>query len=165
MIQTVKNNPKKSGAAAIGGVLVAAATLIAPWEGYYGRTYKDIVGVPTVCYGETDKGPVEEGRHRTFTKKECLDMLAGSLPKYAEGIKRCMKGDWPELVQVAGISLAYNVGVGAVCKSTFMRLGNAGDFKGACNALTKFNRAGGRVVKGLSNRRADERRVCLEGIR
>jgi lysozyme len=137
MIQTVKNNPKKSGAAAIGGVLVAAATLIA----------------------------VEEGRHRTFTKKECLDMLAGSLPKYAEGIKRCMKGDWPELVQVAGISLAYNVGVGAVCKSTFMRLGNAGDFKGACNALTKFNRAGGRVVKGLSNRRADERRVCLEGIR
>lgn len=146
------------------GVLVAAATLIQPFEGYFGRTYRDIVGVPTVCYGETDKAAVAEGRRHTFTKAECKDMLIKRLPEYDAGFMRCVHRSIPDSVHVAGISLAYNVGVGAVCKSTFVRRINAGDFRGACDAMTRFNRAGGRVVKGLVNRRAQERRVCLEGL-
>ncbi len=41
---------------------------------------------------------------------------------------------------------------------------NAGDIRGACDALLAWNKAGGRVVQGLTNRRQDERRLCLEGL-
>lgn len=145
-------------------VLASAAVLIAPFEGYRDRTYRDVVGVPTVCYGETDRAAVRAGLRRTFTHAECLDMLAKSLPKYDAALMRCVRGSMPDSVHIAGISLAYNVGGGAVCRSTFVRLINAGDFRGACNALARFNRAGGRVIPGLVRRRAKERAVCLEGI-
>lgn len=146
------------------GVAVAAAALVASWEGYYGKTYNDIVGVPTVCYGETEKSAVAEGRKRTFTKAECLEMLQQSLKKYDDGFMRCVKRPIPDSVHIAGISFTYNVGIGGACKSSFVRKINAGDFKGACDALLLWNKAGGRVVKGLDNRRRDERRVCLEGL-
>lgn len=172
--------PRTTGAL-IGGVLAGAVALISPWEGYFGRTYKDIVGVPTVCYGETDKVAVAEGRKREFTKPECLDMLAKRLPEYDAGFMRCVKRPIPDSVHIAGISLAYNVGVGGACRSTFVRKINSGKFvgtcstpealeentndcRGACDALLSWNRAGGRVVKGLDNRRHAERIVCLQGL-
>jgi lysozyme len=51
------------------------------------------------------------------------------------------------------LSLAYNVGTGAACGSTAARLARAGKFAESCLAMTRFNRAGGRVVKGLKLRR------------
>lgn len=154
------------GAGAGAGVLTAAAILIAPWEGYYGRTYNDIVGVPTVCYGETDAEPVAEGRIRTFTKAECLQMLADSLPKYYDGMIACMKKPdaVPDSVKVAGTSMTYNIGIRAVCKSTFMREINAENYYNACKAMLKFDMAGGKVIPGLKNRRMSEERKCEEGI-
>jgi len=50
-------------------------------------------------------------------------------------------------------------------RSTALRRLNAGDISGACEALTWFDRAGGRVIRGLQNRRADEYRLCMEGVR
>ncbi|MDQ2080463.1 lysozyme [Xanthobacteraceae bacterium Astr-EGSB] len=164
MLQTVKKHPGKSATAA--AVMMAAAAFITPWEGVRLTTYKDIVGVDTVCIGETDKAAVAEGKRRAYTPTECRDMLVRRLPDYDTGFMRCVtRADIPVSVHVAGISLAYNVGTGAVCKSTFVRLVNAGDFAAACDALLMFNRAGGRVVKGLDNRRRAERDYCLAGLR
>jgi lysozyme len=159
----MKHKKKIIGATA-GAVMAAAAALVAPWEGFYGKTYRDIVGVPTVCYGETDKAAVEEGRKRTFTQAECLKMLQDRLPEYDVGFKRCITREIPSSVHIAMVSAAYNIGVGGMCKSTMVRRINVGDFRGACDALLGWNRAGGRVVKGLDNRRKAERRVCLEGL-
>jgi GH24 family phage-related lysozyme (muramidase) len=146
-------------------VIVSAVALIAPHEGYFGRTYRDIVNVPTVCYGETDKAAVAEGRVHTFTKAECLDMLQRRLPEYDAGLMRCIKRpDLPASVHVAGLSFTYNVGIGGACRSSFVRLINAGQYRAACNSLMRWNRAGGREVRGLTNRRADERRVCLQDL-
>jgi len=147
-----------------GAVAAAAASLVAAWEGYYGNTYRDIVGVPTVCYGETEKAAVEAGRQRTFTKAECLSMLQQSLKKYDDGFMACVTRDIPDSVHIAGISFTYNVGIAGACRSSFVRHINRGDFREACDALLMWNRAGGRVVKGLDNRRKAERKVCLEGI-
>src|SRR5581483_8019608 len=96
-------------AAGAAGVLVATAAFITPWEGLYTRTYRDIVGVPTVCYGETEKWAVEEGRRRAFTKVECADMLAKSLPKYDGPMMQCLGGiKLPDSVHVAFLSATYN---------------------------------------------------------
>lgn len=152
---------------AIGGgaaVLALSAALISPWEGFYPKTYNDIVGVPTVCFGETEKEAVALGRVRPYTRKECEDMLAGSLRKYYDGMMACVSKPMTQNMTVAFLSTTYNIGVGGFCKSSMARLVNAGKPREACDALMSWNRAGGRVVRGLTNRRAAERAKCLEGI-
>jgi lysozyme len=47
-----------------------------------------------------------------------------------------------------------------VCDSTLRKMANVGDWVGACAQLDRWNKAGGRVVRGLVYRRADERAVC-----
>ena len=62
-------------------------------------------------------------------------------------------------------TLTYNIGVGAFCRSTARRRLNAGNVRGACDAATWFNKAGGRKIPGLVNRRTAEHKLCLEGLR
>ncbi|MNW08143.1 Lysozyme RrrD [compost metagenome] len=59
-------------------------------------------------------------------------------------------------------SLAYNIGAKAFASSTLLRKFNAGDKAGAAAEFPRWNRAGGRVMNGLTNRRLDEQRVFRE---
>src|SRR5512139_641604 len=139
---------------------VIATTLIAGWEGLYLRTYKDRLAhnLLTVCYGMTSYDrPVRLGD--VYTKEECQQFLAEALPRYWNGIAKCIKVKLTEHQKAAAVSLAYNIGARAVCKSTFVRKLNEGDPK-ACDYILRFNMASGRVIQGLVNRRRDERRVC-----
>lgn len=144
------------------GTLAAGAiALVGAWEGLRLAAYEDIVGVPTVCYGET-KGVELGDRH---SKAECDSMLISSLQEHERGMRKCL--DNPDAIPgksyIAFVSLTYNVGVGAFCKSTARKRLNAGNVKGACDAATWFNKAGGRKIPGLVNRRAAEHALCLEG--
>lgn len=139
---------------------VAASTLVMPWEGLRTTAYKDIVGVWTVCYGET-KGV---SRGDSYTPEACETMLASELQSYADGLGRCLTAEVPEGAGAAFISWTYNVGVGAACRSTLVRKANAGDLFGACDELLRWNKAGGRVVRGLTNRRMAERELCLDAL-
>ena len=141
--------------------MAAAVTLTTNWEGIFTEPYQDIVGVWTVCIGETKADGTEM---RKYTRQECIDRLPVKLRKYDDGIRQCLTRELPQGMRVAFISASYNVGVPGFCKSSMARLANAGDFRGACDALLLWDRAGGRVVKGLHNRRVAERKVCLEGI-
>ncbi len=143
-------------------VFSAAVALTTAWEGIYTKPYRDVVGVLTVCIGQTAADGYD--LHRTYTVQECKDMLKKSLAKYDDGLKGCLTRDIPDSVHVAFISFTYNVGVGGFCRSSAARLANAGRFREACDALLIWNRAGGRVIKGLANRRAAEREVCLKGL-
>lgn len=152
-------------AATSGAVLAAAAAFITPWEGIYTHVYYDVVGVPTWCIGETaaDGDPVPP-KNKQFTVAECKALLVKRLPKYDDGIKRCIHREMPDSVHVAFLSTAYNVGVGAVCNGSIARRANEGDWRGACDALVLYNRAGGRVIRGLTNRRKAERELCLRDV-
>lgn len=148
-----------------GAVLAGAAAFISPWEGMVPVAYLDRIASPhvwTVCYGET-RG-VQHGD--TYTPEECSAMLIERLPEYRDGLTACIPTlpAQPDGVQVALISWAYNVGTGAACRSTLARHANAGDWVGACNQLPRWNRAGGVVVRGLSNRRAAEQALCLQSL-
>lgn len=57
------------------------------------------------------------------------------------------------------VSFAYNVGIGNLKKSTLLRLVNAGDFANAANEFVKWNKAGGRVLAGLTRRREAEAKL------
>lgn len=153
---------KKSAAAA-----ALAVALVGGWEGLRTKAYRDIVGVPTVCYGET-KG-VKMGD--SYTAAECKSMLIRSLGGYEKEMEKALKQPHklPDKVYVSFLSLSYNIGSGAFRTSTVARKANQGDLKGACHAIRLFNKArvNGKlqVVKGLDNRRKDEERLCLEGLK
>ena len=161
MISTVANHLQKHGAK-YAWVAVAVA-MIAPFEGFYGHKYHDSVGVLTICYGATAADGVDFSK--TYTKGQCLDMLATDIPKYDAPLQRCIKPEVYNALPVhrhaALVSLAYNIGSAGVCKSSVVRDLNAGRVQQACNDFLHFDRAGGRVLQGLVNRRRQERVACL----
>lgn len=159
----MKTRLKSLGGAA--AALTVAGSLavqtVGGFEGLRLYAYQDIVGVWTACYGET--AGIRPGMK--FSKETCNNMLVDSLIKHETRMRACMKN--PDAIKdetyVAHLSLAYNVGTGAWCKSTAAKRLNAGDIKGSCEALTWFNKAGGKVVNGLVKRRAQEKALCLKG--
>jgi len=156
------NIPPKAQTALIGGSAMALALgVIMPWEGKENDPYLDIVNVKTVCYGETLN---VQDRH--YTDAECEAMLKKAVSeRYMKPVMACTPSiaSKPEVL-AAATSLAYNIGTQAYCKSTVDRRFDAGDIKGGCDAFMMWNRAGGREVRGLTNRRAAERNLCLKGV-
>ncbi len=150
------------GVLAGGSVALASAiSFIGQWEGLRTEAYRDVIGVWTVCYGET-KG-VRPGDR--YSKAECDAMLAREIIAYEAALDRCLNSEVPVGMKIALVSWTYNVGVGAACRSTLVRKANAGDLVGACNELPRWNKAGGRIVRGLTNRRMSERAMCLRALR
>lgn len=148
--------------AAGGAAVLAAMPLIAWFEGDGGRVgYRDIVGVPTYCYGGTGSGAVVGKR---YSAAECQDQLARDVRRHAEAIAPCIKVAVPVQSHAALVSFAYNVGPTAFCRSTVARRLNAGDLAGACAGLSAWTWAGGREVRGLVRRRAKERALCEQGL-
>ncbi len=58
-------------------------------------------------------------------------------------------------------SFGYNAGITAMTNSTMVKKLNRGDASGACDELRRWIKAGGKVWKGLVNRREVERELCL----
>jgi lysozyme len=149
-----------SSGAKIGGVaaavLLLAGGLITKWEGVRYVPYRDAVGVLTVCYGHTGPDIVQ----REYSLAECKALLQADMRVANAAVRRCLP--MPMLVQIeaALTSAAFNVGPKVVCGSTLQRKALANDWPGACAALDSWKYAGGRVMRGLVLRRADERAVC-----
>lgn len=143
---------------------VSAAMLlvgfVAQWEGKSNDPYRDLVGVWTVCYGET------RVQMRRYTDAECIEMKANALADFAEPVLKRnpeLKGRDNQLA--AAVSLSYNIGSAAYARSTVARRFSEGRWREACDAFLLWNQAGGRVVKGLDNRRRSERELCLRGLK
>jgi GH24 family phage-related lysozyme (muramidase) len=148
-----------------GAFLEVAIPLVAKWEGLRTSAYLDLVGIPTVCYGETQG--VQMGD--SYSEAECNAMLGRRILEYRSGLHRYFTAETkahrlPPERDAAYSSFAYNVGVAGAGKSTATRRLNAGDIAGGCEALTWWNKAGNRVLRGLVRRRAEERRYCLMGL-
>lgn len=127
----------------------------------YLKAYLDIVQVPTACDGIT-KG-VRIGMR--FTEAQCAAKLEDALIVHAEGVIACVPGLYGRPNQAAAaVSLAYNIGVAGFCRSTAARRFKAGQWRAGCDAFAMWNRAGGRVVPGLVNRRKRERAMCITGL-
>lgn len=133
----------------------------------YLKAYLDIVGVATACDGLT--GPEIDAARRSgkkFTEQQCTDMLEQALIVHAEGVKKCAPQLWDkgrDYPMFASISLAYNIGVKGFCGSTAAKRFVARQWVAGCNAIPMWNKAGGRVVKGLVDRRRREQLACLKG--
>ena len=146
---------------------VALATAIAiPAEGLRQIAYRDPVSILTVCYGSTS-GVVAGKR---YTLDECKARLDRDMLHAVEQVDRCAPNA-PANVLAAFSDAAYNLGPVIACdtsRSTAARMLKAGDYRGACNQLPRWNQAKVMGVSvslpGLTKRRALEREICLSGI-
>lgn len=127
-------------------------------EGYTDKAVIPVPGdVPTVGFGST-KG-VKLGD--TTTPVKALERAAREIRVFEGAVKGCVTVPLHQHEYDAAVELAYNIGADAFCKSTVVRRWNAGDYPGGCEAFLMWNKAGGRVVQGLVERRERERRRCL----
>ena len=138
-------------------------------EGYRFNAYDDGVGVQTVGFGSTTHAngqPVKRGD--TMSVERALIRLGDDVAKKERDMRACL-GPVPLFPQEwdAYVSLTYNIGTGAFCRSTLVRKLKATppDYAGACAEILKWNRAGGQVLSGLVKRRQDEFKLCTEGRR
>jgi len=142
-----------------GGIVAAACTaIIISFEGMRTVAYKDVVGVWTVCAGETQG--VKSGDR--YSLAQCKFMLQTRLEDYAIPIESCLP-NLPDGRFIAFVSLAWNIGAQRTCQSTAARLMREGKTSAACNAFMQWNKAGGIVWPGLTKRRIAERDMCLKG--
>lgn len=156
----MKNSAK---AAATAAMITLACAQIKPWEGLWLTAKVDRIGTGrpvTACYGET----VGVKLGQKFTKEQCDEMLAKRVPQYAADIASCIHVKISDKTRAALVSFAYNVGPAAACGSTAFKQINAGNIRKGCDALMNWTKAQGKFVQGLANRRAAERRLCIEGI-
>jgi lysozyme len=130
---------------------------LAVHEGYRENAYLDIVGVPTIGYGTTEGVKIGD---RTDPIK-ALERALSDMQKFEGAIKQCVNVPLHQHEYDAYLSLSYNIGSGAFCRSTLVRKLNAGDYKGACDQILRWDRAGGKVVRGLTIRREKEHKQCL----
>jgi lysozyme len=137
--------------------LVLAGGIAAKWEGKENKAYQDPVGIWTQCYGNTNN----VDRTRVKTDAECASELAEELVKHNTEMKKYIKVPMTDYQEAAFTSLVYNIGVGNWRNSTALKLLNEGHYAEACKQLPRWNKAGGKVYKGLTNRRLDEMEVCL----
>lgn len=147
------------------GFGLVAIMLAAPMTGYYEgmvpHTYKDPVGIPTACYGETD---AEVVRLDKFKSEDCLALLGASLTVHAIEVSPCITRTIKAHEAAAVISWSYNVGSGAACGSTLVRKINAGHPASEwCAELKRWTKAGGVELRGLVKRRESEYKMCTTG--
>ncbi len=154
----------------------AATTITHPFEGNVPRAYPDIVygwKLPTACRGHTGQTP--DGRPlapgMTFTPAECDEMERADLTKTFDGLRPCI-GDAALLKLNANqlgamLSLGYNLGAGAVCRSSIPSKLRAGNVAGACATIAEFHWAGGKDCNdpankcgGIPRRRGAETALC-----
>jgi len=153
--------------------MVLAVDLTKTWEGEHkvGQWhvgYLDTIAepdLPTACYGHTETAVVG----KLYSQGQCDALLAADLVAYRDGVRAAFTDATKNkrLTSHRGAaysSFTYNIGIGAAAKSTSVRRLNRGDIDGACTAMTWFNRSGGRVVRGLTNRRKAEFDYCMRGL-
>ncbi|EPD2610485.1 lysozyme [Yersinia enterocolitica] len=152
---------KKIYGVVAGGAIAIAIALVGGSDGLEGREYmpyRDVVGVLTVCDGHTGKDIIPSKR---YSDAECDALLHQDLIPVFVAIDRIVNVPMSDFRKAALASFGYNVGITAMTNSTMVKKLNRGDTSGACDELRRWIKAGGKVWKGLVNRREVERELCL----
>lgn len=95
--------------------------------------------------------------NRTFTKDEVDGILKRDLDRFERGVERFCPVPLTQGMFDGLVSFSFNVGLGTLQRSTLRQKVLRGDKEGAAEELLKYCMAGGKVLKGLQNRRIDER--------
>jgi len=132
--------------------------LIKEFEGLELKAYKDSVGVLTIGYGST--GPhVTVGM--TITESQAEVLLKKDLSRFEKGVDDLVTVPLNQNQFDALVSFSFNLGLGNLKSSTLLRKLNSLDYIGAANEIPRWDKAGGKILKGLTRRRLAEKELFL----
>lgn len=137
-------------------------SLIKQFEGMRLTAYQDSVGVWTIGYGWTqpvDGKPIRSGM--TIKEETAERLLRTGLVGYENDVSKLVKVKLTQGQFDALVSFAYNLGVRALSTSTLLQKLNAGDYADAADEFPRWNKAGGKILPGLTRRREAERALFL----
>jgi lysozyme len=134
---------------------------LAVHEGYRGEAYTPVPGDrPTIGFG--DAQGVQMGQRTDPVR--ALIRLNQQADTFQREMRACI-GDVPlhQHEWDAYVSLAFNIGSGAFCRSTLVRLlkQDPPDYQGACDQILRWDKFQGKPLAGLTKRRQDEHRMCV----
>ena len=127
------------------------------------------VGVGHVMFPEQGKLKIEQRdafvpapeAMRKYSMEEVDAILRADLARFEKGVATYCPVSLTQGQFDALVSFSFNVGLGTLQRSTLRQKVNRGDMAGAAEELLKYCMAGGKILKGLQNRRIDERAVFL----
>jgi lysozyme len=127
------------------------------------------IGVGHVLYPNQGKMPIDQRGayalhpedNRSFSKDEVDAILRADLDRFERGVERFCPVPLTQGMFDSLVSFSFNVGLGTLQRSTLRQKVLRLDKEGAAEELLKYCMGGGKVLKGLQNRRIDERRLFL----
>lgn len=119
------------------------------------KVYPDVVGINTVCVGHVTKLAVGT----VVTQDYCNELLQADSAIAQAAVKRLVKVPITQNQYDALVDFTFNEGEGTLGKSELLRAINAGECKRAGTLFARYNTAKGKVLRGLTNRRAWEERL------
>src|SRR5574344_854222 len=130
---------------------------IKKWEGMKLNSYADSVGVWTIGYGTTRINGVPVTKGMTITESSAEEYLRKDIKNISESaISKHVKVPLNQNQYDALCSFIYNLGEANFLKSTLLKKLNQSDYESIPNEIKKWNKAGGKVLTGLVNRRQAE---------
>ena len=144
---------------AVSALALSASALvgIAVHEGYSPVAYRPVPGdVPTIGFGTTDG--VKMGDR--IDPVQALTRKLADVQRFEGALRQCVRVPLHQHEYDAFLSLAYNIGPGAFCGSTLVRLLNAGQYREACDQILRWTKFKGEDLPGLVKRRSQERDLC-----
>jgi|SRR5262252_999770 len=121
--------------------------------------YQDPVGVWTIGWGHTglkhEDGTVHRGRK--ITEQEAENLLVHDMKHFCSRVEKLITVALTDDQFDALVSFDFNTG--GLGKSTLRKLLNKGDYEGAAEEFPKWNKAGGKVLRGLTRRRKSEQNL------
>ena len=106
--------------------------------------------------------PIPDGWNRTLSMDEVNEILKKDLARFVSGVVRLCPATANNQSHLDALtSFSFNVGLGNLQRSQVRMKYNRGDFEGAMDELLTWNKAGGKVLKGLDSRRKDEKALFL----
>ena len=126
--------------------------LIKKFEGCELEAYQDAVGVWTIGYGHTKN--VQEGQK--ISQEEAESMLLHELMEYCKYVEDAVEVPLHQNQFDALVSWTYNLGPSNLNKSTMLKVLNRGHYEEVPAQMRRWNKAGGKVLEGLTRRRNAE---------
>jgi len=113
----------------------------------------------TIGWGATGRGI---GPGTVWTQAQCDARLAADVARHSADVARAL-GDAPTCQSRFDALVSFHYNTGAIGHATLTRLHVAGDFPGAAREFARWNRAGGRALRGLTRRRVAEAALYAGG--
>lgn len=125
------------------------------------KVYLDTTGTPTVCMGHTGSDTPALGT--VVSDAVCARLAGEDTASAVHDVQTLVKVEVTQPQFDALVDFDFNTGRSTFSKSTLLRRINAGECKGLTVEFLKYNKSRGIVLRGLTNRRADESRAWESG--